>query len=563
MLSALLLALPMQTTGMVDVTAAVGLGPDVVPETVARVVFADINNDFWPDAVINRNRVFLNKPDAASPIGRKFIEVQNTGLSAPQSGTTANFADLDRDGKLDAIVAENVQPDNKDWKDHGMRTRWHKGNGDGSFGEARPLPTPPRPTIATTVGDINQDGWLDIYFGNSYQHDSYAGFPGDLLLSNKDGGWDHVSLPDDDVPFTEDEDLGARPTYGAMMMNLDELRPTIYSLSYGRRWNRLWIQRSNTLWEDIAPQAGLDADSVRNGEYPQWLYERAKTDTRFPTKAEKPFRSNGNSFDSSVADVDNDGRLDLFVSEITHAWAGEASDRSRLLFQKAPMTFETREAFSVDRIKGYDPQRWNQGDLFAELVDMDGDGWTDLLLSAGDYPDQHLRLYLNDKGKGFKEAPDAFPVKHDGSQQISLADIDRDGSPDLIVGQTFNRLNAEQIGGRKPYLKVFANKLSKNKRLNLRFTSAHLPNNPHALGATVTVTLMDGRKLKNQLLGIGGHAGKQHDFEVRFGLGQADTVARVEIRWPTPHEMSQAHHNLRSGTYFIDSGKDPKLLFKH
>ena len=57
-------------SGFVDVTDAVGLGPAIVPETVSRLCFADLNSDGYPDAVIDRHRVFLNEPDPASPIGR-------------------------------------------------------------------------------------------------------------------------------------------------------------------------------------------------------------------------------------------------------------------------------------------------------------------------------------------------------------------------------------------------------------------------------------------------------------------------------------------------------------
>ncbi|MFW5652589.1 MAG: hypothetical protein ACOC0P_00970, partial [Planctomycetota bacterium] len=49
-----------------DVTDAVGLGSDVVGTGVARCLFADLNNDGWPDVVLDRVRVFLNRP-AAEP----------------------------------------------------------------------------------------------------------------------------------------------------------------------------------------------------------------------------------------------------------------------------------------------------------------------------------------------------------------------------------------------------------------------------------------------------------------------------------------------------------------
>ena len=106
------------------------------------------------------------------------------------------------------------------------------------------------------------------------------------------------------------------------------------------------------LWADIAPQAGLDGDDVRHGRYPGWLKERAKEDPRFDRDDEKPFRANGNTFDGAVGDIDGDGDFDLFLSEITHGWAGDSSDRSRLLLNRVVETGRTRTRDARSRPDG-------------------------------------------------------------------------------------------------------------------------------------------------------------------------------------------------------------------
>ncbi|HEY0868635.1 MAG TPA: CRTAC1 family protein [Fimbriimonas sp.] len=559
---------------MVDVTDAVGLGPEVIPETVPRVLFADLNDDGWPDLLVNRHRAFLNVAHAGSPIGRRFREVPS-GLTPPLPGTTLAVLDLDNDGRLDAVVAENCQPDDSKWQDHGRRTRWYRGNGDGTFRSAEPLPVPPRPTIAVAAGELNRDGRLDLFFAHSYKAgDTYEAFPADLLTSAGRCGWNRTTLPDERIPFNDHTDPGSRPTYGAMFVSLDGKSPMIYQLSYGRRWNRLWVYGRDHLlhepsrvqspsaggffgngpdgWVDLASRYRLDGDFVRHGVYPAWLIELAKTRPQFPTKPEKPFRANGNSFDASVGDVDNDGKFDLLTTEITHAWAGESSDRSRILFQGQNLRFAPRKGFEFDRSDG--TRSWNQGDLFGELVDMDSDGWLDLVLSSGDYPDQQLRVYLQRNGR-LIEAKDALPIKHDGSQQISFGDVDGDGAPDLAVGQTFNRLNAEQIAGRKPKMRLFVNRMAVgNHRMTLRLKGDGRTVNRNALGAVVKAQLLDGRRLQSQLVGIGGHAGKQHEFVVRFGLGKASRVTRLEISWPGSPRRT-VYRNLPSGTHTISLGE--------
>src|SRR5690606_18198366 len=139
------------------------------------------------------------------------------------------------------------------------------------------------------------------------------------------------------------------------------------------------------------------------------------------------------------------GDFDLFFAEITHAWAGESSDRSRFLVSELAQTgklrFSSPPRLSVDRIPPVPPMkdwpegwrpRWNQGDLFCELADLDHDGRLDLILSSGDYPDeppydQRLRIFHQQEDGTFKDVTSASGIDHVGSQQISLGDVDGDG----------------------------------------------------------------------------------------------------------------------------------------
>jgi hypothetical protein len=127
---------------------------------------------------------------------------------------------------------------------------------------------------------------------------------------------------------------------------------------------------------------------------------------------------------------------------------------------------------------------------------------------------------------------------------------------DVLVGQSFNRLSREQIAGRRPTMKVYLNQCVEKRRererlglaldgvaansivLKLRGDAAKFVAHD-ALGAIVEAEVdLDGDaatppvKVVRQLTGIGGHAGKQHEFVVHVPLGKAKVADRVRVLWP-------------------------------
>lgn len=585
--------------------------------------FVDLNNDGRPDAVIGRNRVLLNTADAEAPRGVRFVEVETTGLPAFRRGDIAVFADLDNDGNKDCVWARylDLNADGYEPPTEGPeRTAWLKGNGDGTFGS--PLgaweviePATPATTAAVAVGDIDRDGWLDLYLGNWYEKYGaglegianqvlYNQRPAQLALDREPPlvlSWRPQLLPAASEEFDDQHDAGPRPTYGVMVVDLGGKGTAVnlLDLNYGRRWNRLWERHEvnpgahheqpgseGDRWSEHAAAWGLDGDDIRHGRHPDWLKERAKTDARFDRDDEKPFRANGNTFDASVGDIDNDGDFDLFLAEITHGWAGESSDRSRFLVQRQEVVDQsepwvTRTVFtsppelSVDRAPT-DPtiQSWNQGDIFCELADFDLDGRLDLLLCSSDYPDnQRLRIYRQQADGTFADITSWVGIDHVGAGQPSLADVDGDGDLDIMVGQSFNRLRPDQREGREPRVRVYLNQASDRglgNALALRLEgdagddTAALPGEPSAsvnrdaLGAIVRVTaVIDGERVtqSRQLIGIGGHQGKQMDFVAHFGLGDAERAERVEIEWPSRRRVVTVSEGVAAGAHTLRLGE--------
>ena len=567
LLSFLVVLVPVpQDTGaprFVDASEILGLGRDDVPTAVSRLCFADLNDDGWPDVVLNRHLVYLNVAAGDGAEGRRFRAVppSYTGLRVPDRGTVTVVVDVDDDGVLDAVLGEYVDARNATWKDHGRRTAWQRGNGDGTFGAPIPIPgVRPATTCAIAAGDVDLDGHLDLWLANWYVHygDSLVGYANELVRRDGAGKWIVEALPvGADEELEEDTDLDGRPTYGAMIARLGGgVRPDLLELNYGRRWSRAW-RWADGAWSDVAPAVGLDGDGIRHGQYPPWAIERmAQRDPPIELEPEKPFRSNGNSFDGAVGDVDNDGDFDVLLAEITHGWAGESSDRSRLLFNRLAETGELRFEYDarccLDRVpEGVD--NWNQGDLFCAMADLDHDTRLDLVVCSGDYPDnQRLRLWMQQEDGTFVERAEELGVDHDGANQVSLADVDGDGDLDFLVGQTFNRYTKEMREGREPLPRIFLNEATAGRgSITLRLEGDGKRVNRDALGAVVRATLANGVTMQRQLVGVGGHAGRQNDFLVHFGLGEADEVAELVVEWPEAGGATQRFEHVKRGRYAL------------
>lgn len=633
--------------GFREVADEVGLG--VI--SGGRTRTADIDGDGRSDLMLfptSRKEaiaplIWRNVADPESPAGFRFEPIEDTGLPRLLFGDIVVFADLDNDGTKDAIITrylDYLQDSFEEPVDAPTRSSWMRGDGTGRFADPQALtPALPATTAAIAVGDVNRDGLPDLWLGNWYEKyfTGVEAFANDLLLQVEgDEGIDFVRwpIPGESLPTDYLEDGRGRPTYGAMIAQLDQgPLPMLIENNYGRRWNRLYRMafqaplmpgrgegrdleaeriRANDragfgeaqvvrgiTGIDIATETGFDGDPVRHGLHPDWLKEWAKENPRYSREDEAPFRSNGNTFDAAVGDIDNDGDFDFFVSTIKHAWAGDSSDVSRffvnLLVETGVFMLENRPELNVDRwpaapAEGEEEpeerKRQNQGDIFCELADLDHDGRLDLILCSSDYPDtppyeERLRLFMQQEDGTFVDKTLEIDIQLFGAGQPAMADYDGDGDLDIAISQSFNKINEARkraaalangtltdpdgpIAEAKPRYHVFLNEMTQGRgSLVLR-----LVGDPEqgvasdALGAIVRVTAdLDGDPTTpsvtqmRQLIGIGGHGGKQQDFVVHFGLGQAERAEQIEIVWPGIGVEDTVLENVAPGTLTVELGQ--------
>lgn len=129
------------------------------------------------------------------------------------------------------------------------------------------------------------------------------------------------------------------------------------------------------------------------------------------------------------------------------------------------------------------------------------------------------RAYLNVGGQGFLEISHMTGADIDGDSRAVLAlDMFEPGQLDLIV---------RQVGGGP--IRVFRNRFPKANYLKVSLNG--IKSNRLGIGARL-VAHVGAMKIVRELYPINTYQSQQPAW-VHFGLGQADKVDRLEIRWPS------------------------------
>jgi hypothetical protein len=278
-----------------DVTVSMGLPAIMPPGSSAGAVFVDLDGDGWEDLILGP-AVYRNNE------GRGFIDKTletNLAISPDVSGLIVG--DYDRDGKMDIYVTLGGKGKADSWLDgHSGRERgnqlwrnlgnWkfeevsHKTNTSGGF----------RSVFSAVFLDINNDGWPDIYVPNEFGK-------GILLINNGDG------------TFREHELTNGPGDFGTMGItcgdinndgHIDLYMANMYSKTGARIVSNL---RKGTYSEDIMAK-------IRRFVSGSQLYVNHGNLKFQPVAQDWQINDVGWAYGPALADLDNDGYLDIFAT---------------------------------------------------------------------------------------------------------------------------------------------------------------------------------------------------------------------------------------------------------
>lgn len=490
-----------------DITEIAGVAGQ--PGWTTGVTMADVNGDGKLDIYVSqlgehrsyrgKNQLYINLGNDENGVPVFENQAEQYGLDLVGYATQAAFFDYDLDGDLDMYMLNHSVHNNGTFgKRKRLKDEFHPRAGDklmrneGGFfkdvtQEAGIQGSVIGYGLGLSIGDINMDGYPDIYVGNDFHENDY------LYLNNGDGTFREVL--DESIMhtsrFSMGTDIGDLNGDGfPEIMSLDMLPSDPFILKASAAEDAFDIFH-------LKLREGYNHQYARNTlQLNQGFLPHSPSGVRF---SEVGLQSGVAATDWSwsllFSDLDNDGRSDIFIS---NGILRRSNDLDYINF----MTVDSVQA----RLKASEMVSEQDMKIIEKM------------------PTIKLRnaAFQNQGDMTFQDRAEAWGFTQSTySNGTAYADLDNDGDLDMVI----NNVNERAF--------VYENRTANSGAADANYlsvvTQGEAPNT-QGIGAKVMLRTASGLQYRE----VFATRGYQSAVDVRphFGVGSHDTIAEVTVIWP-------------------------------
>jgi hypothetical protein len=483
--------------------------------TTARVsggiAVSDYNADRRLDIYVTHGRNNLGKLFSLQQDGRFSDTTEQAGITSLSAGHGGAFLDINLDGLPDLLSIQEPP----------TVVQVFANNGDGSFTDISETTglNLTKSTLSVAAGDHDLDGDLDLFFTHWDPINKQNRW--EFFWQNQGGG-NFIDISDTvDIgtftPVEEGEEPELKYEYSFTPVfadfNHDRFPDILLSADYG--YSKVLVNNAGTGYVDYTP----------------------------------PTINDRSGMGGTVADYDNDGDLDWFVSAI-------GDTREEFLFigllngSRLYQNDGDGNYTNVTKAAGVTQTYWGWGTCFADfnndgfqdIFTVNGyDGWTEeqsVNRSYERFNNDRAVLYISNGDSTFTERGVELGITHtDMGRGLVCYDYDQDGDLDMLIANS----------GKSPSLFRNNSFADGNNFLNIQLKGSRL--NPQAVGAQIYITVNGKEQMRE--LQLGNNYASQSPVEAHFGIADNQIIEQVRIVWPGLESQTSELTNVQANQFLV------------